>query len=57
MTSLQHWLRRPHYCCSQELRCDLRAGSGGLTVVEILPVVVIIAIRVYLAHGLVGRKS
>jgi hypothetical protein len=57
MASLQCWLRRPYCCCSQELRYDLRARSGGLTVVEILPVAIIIAIRVYLDCGLMGGES
>lgn len=53
----KHWLRRTHCCCSQEFRYDLRARSGGLAVVEILPVVVIIAIGAYLDYGLMRRKS
>lgn len=57
MASLQHWLRRSHCCCSQECRCDLRATSGGFTLIEILLVVVIIAIAAMIAVPMMGSAS
>jgi Tfp pilus assembly protein FimT len=47
--NLPHWLRRSHYCCGEDCRCDLRATSGSFTIIEILLVVVIIAIAAMIA--------
>jgi len=52
--SLQYWLRRSHCCCSQEGRYDLRATSGGFTMIELLLVVLIIAIAAIIAVPMMG---
>ncbi len=57
MASLQHWLQRSHYCCSEDRRCDLRATSGGFTIIEILLVVVIIAIAAMIAVPMMSSAA
>jgi prepilin-type N-terminal cleavage/methylation domain-containing protein len=57
MVNLRHWLQRIHYCCSQGCRCDLRAGSGGFTLAEILLVVLIIAIAAMIVVPMIGSMD